>query len=641
MRRAADGEARGRLELERVPSRQLQKAIGVAAIAAACLSFAVLVTSESLRYPGWSAVHEANLILVPVAVGLYWWRRRPASRLGLLLVALGFLAVPVMLQGAGNPQLHSIGVLADAPGFAMTLYILLAFPTGRLRGGADRAIVAATALLLLATFVPMLFMLEHVSGGGPLAACSDQCPQNAWFVAAHPDLTSALNRIEGYGLVVLALATAVVLASRYQNGNRPQRRALAIGVSTGAVFCLAFAAFHLMLLWSPQHPYLSGALQWTLVGARAGLAWGMLFALVAAELDGGRVLRRLVAGSLRKSATRELERNLASALNDPALRLAFWQPDRGMYVDADGLEVTAPGPDSGRALTEVRRHGQRAAAILHDEQLREGPELVQAAGAAALLVYENARLEDDLRDVIADLTDSRARLAAASDTERRRLERNLHDGAQQRFIALRMKLATVQEQAQESTLRRRLGELDDDLAGALDSLRELAQGIYPALLADEGLGAALMAVGDDTDSPVRVSAKVGRFPTAIESAMYYCALEALQNARKHAGPLADPMVLVEERDGGLELTVRDQGHGFDESTAKPGDGLRNMKDRIGAIGGELVVESSPGRGTVVHARIPYAAMAELRSPSAPQPARPETPVGSVGQTGKSDQVGLL
>ena len=349
----------GRVEVEQAPSPRLEAAIGGAALAAACVSFAVLVTSDSLHYPGWSAVHEVNLILAPVAIGLYWWRRRPASRLGMLLVALGFLAVPVMLQGASNPQLHSIGVLADAPAFVMTLYILLAFPTGMLRGGADRVIVAATALLLLATYVPLLLMLNEVSGGGPLAACSDQCPNNPWFVAAHPDLTSALVRIEGYGGVVLTLATAAVLASRYLNGNRPQRRALAVGVSTGVVFCLAFAAFHLMLLWSPDHPYLSSLLQWTLVGARGGLAWGMLFALAAAEIDGGRVLRRLVAGSLQKSASRELERNLASALNDPALRLAFWEPDRGMYVDADELEVAAPGPGSGRVLTEVRRDGQR------------------------------------------------------------------------------------------------------------------------------------------------------------------------------------------------------------------------------------------------------------------------------------------
>ena len=111
-------EEAGRLELERAPSVKLQAALGIAALAAACLSFAVLVTSDSLHYPGWSAIHEVNLILAPVAVGLYWWRRRPASRLGVLLVALGFLAVPVMLQGSSNPQLHSIGVLADAPGFA-------------------------------------------------------------------------------------------------------------------------------------------------------------------------------------------------------------------------------------------------------------------------------------------------------------------------------------------------------------------------------------------------------------------------------------------------------------------------------------------------------------------------------------------
>jgi signal transduction histidine kinase len=592
------------VDRERPPALPLQVAIAVLAAILAGAAFAIAVTSGFLRYPAWLGLHHANLILGPVIVGLYWWRRRPASRLGPLLVIFGFITAPGMLQGATSSYLYSVGVFTDAPVFSMTLYLLLAFPTGRLRGRTDRAIVAATALLLLCSYAAYLLLSPQVAGGGPIAACRDTCPDNSWFITTLPGLTDPLATIREYGGSALALATAAVLVSRFVRGNPPQRRALAWVGSIGVVFCLTFAAYHLQRRIWPSDTDLRPWLQWTLAVARASVAWGMLVALAAAELYGGRLLARLVDSVLQRTEPAELERTVAAALDDPTLRLGFWSPDHEMYVDASGAQLAAPDPRSGRTLTEVSREGQKAVAVLHDEQLREGPELVQAAGAAALLARENARLEGDLREVIADLRGSRARLVAASDAERRRLERDLHDGAQQQFIAFRMKLGMIRDDAVESLFRLRLGELDSDLERALDALRALALGIYPAVLADEGLGAALGEIGDRADIPVTVAATVGRFPLEVESAMYYCALEALQNAGKHAGPGAATVILVDVVDGALQLTVRDRGWGFDTAMTPPGEGLRNMRDRIGAIGGELVVHSVPGRGTVVRARVP-------------------------------------
>ena len=586
------------------PGPLLQATIIVAAACIACIAFVTALTSGIVRYPGWLAIQHASLVLAPALAGAYWWRARPASRLGPLLVAFALLSTLITFQTASNPYLFSLGVAVDGPAFAMTLYILLAFPMGRLRGPADRAIVALTALTVSCTFVPSLFLAPRLAAAAPTSACRELCPQNGWLLTDRPGLVSALTSIESYATIAVTIATAAVLASRYVRGNPPQRRALTAGVSVGLLFCLSYAAFHLLLLIAPDHAQLRPVLSWTLAVARAAFPWGMLVALATAELYGGQLLARLVASVGQRPGIPELEQTLASALHDPELRLAFWDPLRTTYLDAAGVELAPPEHGSGRTLTEVGRDGERAVAILHDEQLREGPELVKAAGAAALLAFENARLEDSLGDLIADLRRSRARLAAVGITERRRLERDLHDGAQQQFIVFRMKLSRLTDEAADDAVRRRLGELDADLELALESLRELALGIYPALLTDGGLAPALEAIGDRSSISLTVSANIGRYPIEIESALYYCALEAIQNATKHAGPQASLVVFLDEADEVLLMTVRDRGCGFEQSTALPGGGLRNMHDRIGSVGGDLAIDAVPGRGTIVRARVP-------------------------------------
>jgi signal transduction histidine kinase len=282
-------------------------------------------------------------------------------------------------------------------------------------------------------------------------------------------------------------------------------------------------------------------------------------------------------------------------------------PRRGVsaWVDADGEPIAVPGPASGRLLTEVERDGQ-AAAIVHDAQLAEEPELLRAAGAIALLAQENAELEAAWNGSVRELEDSRRRIVAASENERRKLERDLHDGAQQRLVSLRIRLALASElSAADPAASARLGELEEELDEAIQELRDLAHGIFPSVPADRGLVPALRAVERREPRTIAVTGRrIGRYPPEIESAVYYCCLEAVQNATKHGGPAAHIAAHLTADNGELRLEVRDDGPGFDVAAIHTGVGLRNMEDRLGAIHGHLAIISSPGDGTVISGVVP-------------------------------------
>ena len=207
---------------------------------------------------------------------------------------------------------------------------------------------------------------------------------------------------------------------------------------------------------------------------------------------------------------------------------------------------------------------------------------------------------------MADLQASRARLASAADAGRREIERNLHDGAQQRLVALRMRLADAEAHVvSDDELRRSLCELGTDAEETLDELRSLAQGVYPAVLVDHGLASALKAVARRASLPVRVEAALGRrFAPEIEAAVYFCCLEAIQNAAKHAGVGATVTVSVWARAGRVAFEIVDDGLGFDSDDVRGGQGLTNLHDRVAAVAGEVHITSSPGAGTTVRGDVP-------------------------------------
>jgi signal transduction histidine kinase len=360
----------------------------------------------------------------------------------------------------------------------------------------------------------------------------------------------------------------------------------------------AFAAFLASKLFDAAgHP--SDALEWASQALVATIPFGFLVGLLRSRLAQGTAVSELVARLGQAPEAGELRAALADALDDPTLWLAFWLPEEQRFVDAAGRGVTVP--DGG--WTEVELQGRRIAAIVHDPALTDERDLVRAAGAAAALALENQRLSAELRARIEDLRASRTRLVQAGDSARRRLERDLHDGAQSRLVALALKLKLarmqVDEGSQAATL---LDESSAELQASLNELRELARGLHPVVLTDRGLNAAIRILASRAPIPVDITTLPDeRLPTPIELAVYFVVAEALTNVAKYAAASA-ATVAVTVDDGRVGVEVADDGVGGADVTE--GSGLRGLSDRVAALDGSLTLDSPPGAGTRLRAEIP-------------------------------------
>jgi len=282
---------------------------------------------------------------------------------------------------------------------------------------------------------------------------------------------------------------------------------------------------------------------------------------------------------------------------------ASW-PDAADTAAPRRIVAGSPPTVEGEYLCEVRHQGELLGAITltpspDDPMNRPKELLVHDLAAQAGLVLRNVRLIEDLRA-------SRQRLVAAQDDERRKIERDIHDGAQQQLVALQVQQRLAEQLVDRDPAKAKalLGQLQDDTGAALDDLRDLARGIYPPLLADHGLGAALEAQARKSPTPITVDAgEIGRYGQEVESAVYFSCLEALQNVAKYADAPAATVTLT-QRNGALEFSIRDDGRGFEIDRVPRGSGLQGIADRIDAIGGTLTIESDPGSGTTVRGSVP-------------------------------------
>ena len=294
---------------------------------------------------------------------------------------------------------------------------------------------------------------------------------------------------------------------------------------------------------------------------------------------------------------------LAERLGDRSLNIAYWLPDRQIFVDERGHPVDLPESGSGRAWTAVEREGNRVAAIVHDAELDATPELVHAAASAASLALDNERLKADLRARLEELRHSRRRIVEAADDARRQIERDLHDGAQQQLVSLALDLRLLRARLKhEPEVAETVEELADKLATALAELRELARGIHPAVLSDHGLGPAIHVLVER--SPLTVECDLAfedRLPAPVEAAAYFVVAEGLTNVIKYANA-AKATVSVRRRGGMVEVSVGDDGIGGARIDA--GSGLRGLSDRLAALEGDLELDSPLGEGTRLSARIP-------------------------------------
>jgi signal transduction histidine kinase len=573
------------------------EAAAFALLPVAASSLLLGVTSEHLAHPLGAAAYTTYLIVAPVLVGLFWWRRRPSSRLGPLLVALGYMSWPISWQGSDGPALFTLGVLGLAPLIAMSLFLCLAFSTGRLHHAFDRWLLAALVFVLALFYGASLLLSPTLFGEGPLAECVAACPDNPFQIGSESQLLEAIATFVTYvGLAVVAVGVAVWVG-RFRAATRPQRRTLVPVAATSLLLVPSLFVYYFSVLVVGVGETTSDVLSWLLVGMWIVFPLGFAVALLQADLFAGQAFRRLLSELANRPTPAGWHAIVADALDDPSLRLGYWDPAARHFRDAEGGELANTPERAGRRWTEVRRDGLPVAALDTDVALAENPELVDAAASATLLAVETGRLEGELRA-------SQARALAAADAERRRIGRDLHDTAQQRLLALRVHLSLAGEQLQPDELPI-VEQLERELDEALHELQSIARGIYPQVLAQHGLAAALRSAVQNAAIPISVTDDgLRRHSSAVELAVYFCCLEALQNAAKHAGPGASASVWLFDGDGELRFRVEDDGQGFEPARVGPGTGLTNLADRLSAVGGSIRIDSAAGRGTRVAGQIP-------------------------------------
>jgi signal transduction histidine kinase len=312
------------------------------------------------------------------------------------------------------------------------------------------------------------------------------------------------------------------------------------------------------------------------------------------------VIRLISSTAHSEVAVREA---LAERIGDESLMIAYWLPERSVFVDEHGVPVELPERGSGRTATFVEHAGRRVAAIVHDAALDTRPELVRAAAAGAVLALENEQLKADLRARIEDLRASRARIVEAAWEAQRRIERNLHDGAQQQLVSLSLELRMLRNRvADDPDVAALVDNAQKTLTDALAELRELARGIHPAVLTDRGLAPAVETLAARTAVPVELDVSVEeRFSPAVEAAVYFVVAEALTNVAKYAAATHARVTIGRDGDW-LDVYVRDDGAGG--ADAADGSGLRGLGDRVAAVDGTFEVNSPLGEGTLVRARVP-------------------------------------
>jgi signal transduction histidine kinase len=528
--------------------------------------------------------------------GLGAWRAWPENRVGLVMVFTGFAWFAGLLTNASSPLPYTIGELVQYVWIVGFIYLLLCFPSGRLPGAIDRGLVVAA--LLFAVGLELVAMLYGNKTGLRCSVCPDNL-LHAFSNNARSDRMLSLQRIGG-GLV--ALGTITVLGVRWWRASAPRRRAVTPVLVAGTLTLLALTATITNdLADSPLGRYPSEVFFY--ISATVPIA--VLVVFLQRRLARGQVAG-LVVQLGEQSPSADLRTALAQALGDPSLELAFWYPAEARYVRADGRQLKLPSEGGNRRSTFVEHDGQPVAVLLHDAALEHNAELVRSVCAAAGLALENERLHAELRARLVELQASRARLVEATDAERRRIERDLHDGTQQRLVSIAMSLGLLEsklppDQGDAAPIVR---EAQNELALTLEELRELTQGIHPTLLVERGLPVALEALCRRAGLPAHLKVDLDtRLGDQVETCAYYLASEALSNAAKHSH---GSEVRVSVSSDGRTLVVEVADDGIGGASLGPGSGLGGLADRVEALGGRFTVSSPPGQGTRLRAEIPCA-----------------------------------
>ena len=587
------------------PLRWVLVAVAVAAlvIGVALWPYAVDVLDTTFPPRRGYAVGKLLFLAGPwsfVAGGLLIWATRPERRLGRLLVVGGAL---LWFGGAvrfiDTPLAWTAGLALNFAPFPFIGYVLLAFPGDRLAAWWHRVIVALLGCWAVAAPIGMVF-------DGPLEG------RNLLSVREIEGLYLVLDNISAVLMVLGLAAVAVTLMARCARATRPARRVLTPVAAPGLVFAASWATY---LTYQTLSSWIGSGFNppTTLYRILYTVFAASLVVLPAGFLTGlarGRARQARVGELARALATDDgLQSALRRTLGDDSVVLAIPLDgaDRWVAVDGEPLDMPLEG-DATRAVTYLDRRGRRVGAVVHDPALRHDSRLLDSVTGIAALAVENERLAAEVQARLSEVRASRARLVAAGDEARRRIERDLHDGAQQRLLSAALALRGAQvglngRLAEE--VRAALAEVGREIDAGLSELRDLARGIHPTLLTDRGLAPALRALAARTPLPVEVDElPAARLSAQVEAAAYYVASEALTNAAKHAGATR-ARLSAQASVSELVISISDDGRGG--ATPARGGGLAGLIDRVEALDGSLEVASPAGGGTTVRATFPLAA----------------------------------
>jgi signal transduction histidine kinase len=545
--------------------------------------------------------HQRELIAVTgpligwafIGTGIFAWLRRPENRFGALMTAVGFSACVAGLRVATEPWVFVFGLLFIAAQWALLYHMLLAFPGGTVRSGLERLLVAGMYFNAVVAH-PVQSLFNDTARMG--------LPENPLLIAGHPELARDLSRARFWFALVLLGALAVVLLRRWAAARGSQRQALAPVLVSGGLVMALLAVWYAALL-ADVDADVAQALEDARYVVMCTVPFAFLAGLLRSRVAGAAAVSEVVA-RLGDPTTRRtgIGHALADALDGTSLEMAYLDAD-GRYVDAAGRRVAVPPEQPDRLAIPLEAAEEPAAVLTYDGSREDERELVRAVSAAAALTLENERLATELRAKVDEVNASRTRIVESSDAARRRLERDLHDGAQQRLVSLALSLRTVRSSIDGDPQARRVIETArHELDQALEELRELARGIHPSVLSDRGLPAALEGLANRAPLPVQLAVTPGqRLPDRVESASYFVVAEALTNVAKYA-KATRANVNVTGTGGQVLVEVSDDGVGGADPAA--GSGLRGLQDRVSALGGTLEVDSRPGNGTTVRAAIP-------------------------------------
>jgi signal transduction histidine kinase len=554
--------------------------------------------------PTWSVLTQGwfflvDLLWVLAMLVTYW--RDPAGRMWKLFLALQVVATLGVLWIFPTSLTWTLSQLLIGLSSVMFVHLVLAFPSGRLVDRYDRMLVAGAYLFLAVTRFAWLLVWS------PPYQKDAFSPKNPYVIWPNDDLASLFGPVAIVVLTPLLFGAVLVGLWRHWRRASPATRRALLPITIAAPLQLALTvAWHV----ADAYPDASGVIRAALQHPIAGLAGvvfpvGFLIGLVRARLARAGVAdlavelgRGVPLGGLRDT--------LARALRDPTLQVMFPAPSGEGFVDSGGQPVELPAEtDPYRGVSYLDRAGEVLAAFVYDPAIeREDPGRVEAVASMARLSLENERLAAQVRAQLEEVRASRARIVEAGDAERRRIERDLHDGAQQRLVALAMRLDQARAGSADATAL--IDATTAELLAAVKEVRDLARGLHPTILTEAGLAAAVEALAERTPFPVTSLVTDARFPVEVEVAAYYVIAEALTNIARYA-EATEARVEVAVRDGRLVVQVADNGRGGADPAA--GSGLRGLADRLAAIGGELAVSSPAGSGTVLTATLPQRATA--------------------------------